>query len=155
MRKHLSVLAIVIALLLPGTCVATNDPPPEGGTVTGDWTVESVQTYKDVTIVLDGNLTVNSLSTLILDNVTLLINCSFPGEHTIDVLSGGLLKTFNGTTIASSNPTPDTRYCMRVRPNAMLDMRDSTINSCGFDSLALESTGLILESGLVTISNVS
>jgi len=155
MRKHPSVLAIVIALLLPGTCMAINDPPQGGGTVTGDWTVMGVQSYKDVTIVLDGNLSVNSLSTLILDNVTLLINCSFSGEHTIDILPGGMLKTFNGTTIASSNPAPDTRYCLRVRQNAFLDLRDSHIDHCGFDSLVLENTGLLLESGFSTIQNVS
>ena len=44
----------VLVLFFTGGAGATNDPPPSGGPVTGDWTVTDTRAYNGVSITLSG-----------------------------------------------------------------------------------------------------
>ena len=85
MSKSLSIGVAIILLanmiVITGTIFnvkADNDPPqpPEGSTVyvLGAWNVTDAREYRNCTIIMEGNITVNSGGNLTLHNVTVLLN---------------------------------------------------------------------------------
>ena len=65
-------------------------PPPE----TGDWVITRETVITNETIVLNGNLIIESDANLILNNGSIIFNCSYDGEFGVTVKSGGELQVF-------------------------------------------------------------
>jgi|GEM_PF-3293305 len=97
-------------------------PPSE----TGDTLINDVTVWKDEPIVLNGNLTITS--SLTLNNVTLIMNCSFDGEYHIYVDGGELY--INNSNIASANP--DYHYRFSVNKKSKFVMENTTLSYCGY-----------------------
>ncbi|MHA2336508.1 MAG: right-handed parallel beta-helix repeat-containing protein [Candidatus Hodarchaeales archaeon] len=66
--------------------------------IDGDWIVTGSELYTNQTIVVGGNLIIAG-GNLTLNNVTLIINSSFDGEHMINVTSEGIFNILNNSTI--------------------------------------------------------
>ncbi|MEA3559816.1 MAG: right-handed parallel beta-helix repeat-containing protein [Candidatus Thermoplasmatota archaeon] len=79
---------------------------PGGGYETaGDWTIQAGDdiNWSAATIIVSGNLTVESGGVLALDNVELIMNSTIDGGYTINIEPGGRLRMTNGR-ISSGNP---------------------------------------------------
>ncbi|MFB0559831.1 MAG: right-handed parallel beta-helix repeat-containing protein [Candidatus Lokiarchaeia archaeon] len=98
----------------------------------------------NVYILLNGNLTIANEGSLTLTNVTLLVNCTYNGEHRIEVQSGGALYindsdgnplTINDATIITAyNPDNAHNFLFRVQSGAIFQMNNSEIHYCGYDN---------------------
>ncbi|MHB2037391.1 MAG: right-handed parallel beta-helix repeat-containing protein, partial [Nitrososphaerales archaeon] len=71
-------------------------------TIDGNWVVSGTEVNQSETIVLNGNLTVQSGGNLTLRNVTLSINSQYTGEYGILVQPGGSLYIYNSNITASN-----------------------------------------------------
>ena len=94
----------------------------------GDWVVTGEEIHEDETIILTGNLTVESGGNLTLINCTLLMNCSYDGEWQIRVCSGGVMNVLEGSNITAYNPEYEFPFCVY----GQLNMRDSFLSECGY-----------------------
>ena len=90
----------------------------EGGTFFADPT----EIYMDGDLYIDG--------TYILDNTILKMNCTYDGEYKIRVNNTGTMKIINGSKITSNNSEYEFKFL--VNPNAVFEMRNSTLNECGY-----------------------
>lgn len=131
--------------------------------VWGDTVIGSGESWfnESVVIVLDGNLTIESGGSLALSNVTLMVDCSFDGEHRIEVKGGGSLyindtdgepstrgDASNITALNSSNS-----YLFWVDSGAVFQMNNSELHYCGYnqaigisyDGLWINTNGTIVE----------
>ncbi|MEM4728457.1 MAG: right-handed parallel beta-helix repeat-containing protein [Thermoplasmata archaeon] len=152
-KAGLVLTALAISLLMPSV-PASNDPPPSGGTVTGNWTVTDARTYTGVSILLDhGNLTVASGGSLTLDHVSLRLRLDTSGQFGIEVQSGGKLVVRNGSTISSTNAS--NRYLFRIRPGASVTLSGSTLSDVGYTytNSPSENNGVYVASENVTIDS--
>jgi len=98
-----------ITLFLVAGAVSAESGAPQpipgiGYGTSGDWIIESGDSvsWEDATIILTGNLIVQSGGVLDLTNVEVRVNCSTDGEFGIFVESGGSLRFQNGV-ITSMN----------------------------------------------------
>jgi parallel beta-helix repeat protein len=138
----------------------------------GDWDVTNNSIYSDVTIYVNGNLTVTPGFSLTLYNVTLIMVCSFNGEFTITVDSGPLgsggmfiydndndpTTTEDGSLITSNNVNYE--YGFVVRGTVGSDnfiMKNSELRECGWASNATATeywAGLqIMTGGAIILNN--
>jgi hypothetical protein len=167
MQKYHSVLVVILLLLFSsflvfipfdelsflGNVSAAAPPAIEDATTfwNDNWTVNSDATYRNQTIILNGNLTVTNGNTLTLINTTIMMNCTQSnGQYHIDVLNGGTLEIFdydldNITTSDASLITDspydvddgsgtDYAYNFSVNWGGMLEVRNSSIRDCGWSS---------------------
>ena len=58
----------------------------------GDWVITQDTTVTDETIVLKGNLTITSGASLLMNNVTIIFDCSYDGEFGVTVQNGAQLQ---------------------------------------------------------------
>ncbi|MDI6917650.1 MAG: caspase family protein, partial [Thermoplasmatales archaeon] len=100
-------------------------------TPTGDLIVDDKKTYSSIPLPLNKNLTITGTGNLTLNNVILMMNSSFNGEHHIEVQSGGQLYIYN-SNISSVN---DYHYLFWVRNNSRFEMRNSELHGCGYEML--------------------
>lgn len=122
----IGVLALVI--IISGEARATNDPPPSGGPVAGDWTVTDSRSYNGCTITLAGNLVVSSTGTLVLDGARLVMDASGQGQFGLEVQSGGRLVVKNGSNLTSTSAA----YRFVVREGGALNISQSEVRYCGY-----------------------
>jgi hypothetical protein len=101
----------------------------------GDQNINNVNITRDCTLVLTGNLTVTGPGYLELSNVTLKMNCSFPGQYRISVVNGGRLALVNNTVVARQG---DFNYSFAVSSASQLWINESSVSWCGFWQPALE-----------------
>jgi len=134
---------IALVLFVSGVAAAANDPPPSGGTVTGNWTVNDTRAYNGVTITLAGNLVVESGGILVLDGARLVVDAYVQGQFGIEVRAGGRLAMQNGANLTSSSAA----YSLAVRQDGALYVNDSEVRRCGYAwGSDGETAGLFLES---------
>ncbi len=135
---------------------ASNDPPPAGGTVIGDWVVSDVRSYTGVDLLLDGNLTIAAGGTLTLDGVNLTINSTATTFWNITVQSGGTLRLHDGTIVGPNQSAPHPYY-LRALDGSVLDASDSTIAGAGtsLGPLSGELQGVYLGTSGATLDNVT
>lgn len=93
-----------------------------------DTFIENKEEWNNRVITLNGNLTVNETGSITLDNVTLIMNCSFNGEYWIEV-NGGQLYLYN-SNITSANP--DYHYRFSVAEKSKLVMKNTSLSYCGY-----------------------
>ncbi|MEM4729533.1 MAG: right-handed parallel beta-helix repeat-containing protein [Thermoplasmata archaeon] len=133
MRTRKAASAVLCSLLfIPGfipAALATNDPPPGGGTVTGDWTVTDTRSYSGVTINCNGNLIVSGSGNLTLDGVTLNIRSTASNIYGIEVRSGGKLYLKGGTQVSNGGGNANFRFI--IQSGAAVRIQNTTISRCG------------------------
>ena len=106
-----------------------------------DWNITDTQVIENETIILTGNLTVESGGNLTFRNVTLELNCSSLYQYHIKVESGGAMYIFdldndNTTTSDASNitvtdPTNRAGY-MGAIDGSVFRMRNSRVSGFGY-----------------------
>ena len=107
--------------------------------MTGDWVINNAQNRTNETIVLTGNLTIQSSGSLTLKNVTLKMNCTAAKQWRINVLDGGSFYVLdfdndNTTNWDSSILTvvdPPYNFLFLVRELTTFEMRNSELSECG------------------------
>jgi parallel beta-helix repeat protein len=116
----------------------------------GDWVITKPTNIQNQIKIINGNLTVLGTGKLILDNVTLVMNCSFDGQYYIEVRSYGELNILNNSTIKSYNST--FRYDFYYLENSLGIISNSTIMNVGWDYFA-GSHGLLLGTDFIVVDN--
>ncbi len=111
-------LSVSIAIFFNSVTFAI--PPP----AEGDWIIDEEVTVENQTINLNGNLSVLSAGSLTLRNVTLKMNCSFPGEHGIFAEGGSSLSIYNSVITANSE---NNTYSFRIG-GAKLMLKNNSIS---------------------------
>jgi len=117
-----------------------------GPPLSGDWVVTGTESYSSQTIVLDGNLIVESGGNLTFRRVTFELDCSFDGEFGIEVRDGGSFYILEDSIITSASSN---RYSFSVRQGSIFRMSDSELHYCGWEG----ATGLEINSDDAVIEN--
>jgi parallel beta-helix repeat protein len=118
-------IVILLSSLFQLQPVIAQTPPP----VTGDWIIADTTVMNDTTILLDGNLTIETSGHLTLRNVTLIMNCSDNRTFGIEVqgspfgAKGEFIVT--NTTIRSANES----YYYNFSVNGRMTMRACTVRN--------------------------
>ncbi len=107
--------------------------------INGNWNVTTDTVRSNETIILSGNLTVESGATLTFRNVTLKVNSTSSQYYAIEVLDGATFRIFDldndNTTTADASVlnSSDASYnfLFIVREQANFEMRNSEIHNCG------------------------
>jgi len=128
-RPLIALVFIAIAIFMAQNAGATNDPPPNGGHVEGDWTVTDTRSYTSCEITLHGNLIIQG--SLTFNDVTLLIESDDQDEFAINVT--GTFNVYdldgnNGTSGDASIISPDDleyHFDLSIAATATVDMRNS------------------------------
>ena len=114
--------------------------PPTPGP--DDWIVTGEEVRRDETIILTGNLIIQSGGNLTLINCTLLMNCSSDGEWQIRVERGGMMNVLEGSNITAYDPEHEFLFYVY----GSLIMHDSFLSECGYwDYSGSDHLGLWLE----------
>ena len=114
-------VCVFIALFFNSLTFAS--PPPADG----DWIIDEDFTIEDQTIILNGNLIVQSTGNLTLRNITLKMNCSFPGEYGILGEGGGSLSIYSSAITSNSN---NNTYSFRIGGTKFV-LKDTSISGVG------------------------
>jgi len=104
----------------------------------GDWVVDGVEVVENETILLNGDLIVESEGSLTLRNVTLKLSCQYDGQHRISVKPGGSLSIYDGSISATEGGN---RFTFMVAGDHFL-MKDSEIHGCGWGRWAADESGI-------------
>ena len=95
-----------------------------------DWIVTGTVAVEDVTIFLNGNLTVTASGRLTLHNVRLNFGGEYNGQYGTRVQAGGAITIASGSVITATSNTG--RYTFLVDPGSHFVMRDSELHGCGW-----------------------
>lgn len=121
--------------------------PPSSTIKNENWIVNTTEVIRDETIILNGNLTIQQTGNLTMINTTLIINCTKPGEHKVEV-NGGIMLILNSTIKAYNTSN---NYIFQVKKGSNFILINSKINNCGV--LKQDYTGLHILADNVTIIN--
>jgi hypothetical protein len=130
------------------------EPPSQG-----NWIVNTSTLCIDRTIILNGNITIQTggeitypelpfYTALFFQNVDLYVNSSYPNEFGIEVGDMGAFYIFNSTITSLQNES----FFFGVRPGSTFQVNDSVISHCGFNSTNLAERGLFIDTDNVIIS---
>lgn len=157
----------LIILDFPLIQEASASPDPlaiEGATVefNSDWYVDAGDNlvYKNQTIILNGNLQINSSSILTFYNVTLKMNCSTNGSYFIRVYGSFSIYDYDsnpnsledGSNITSGIEDGKHRFYFWIIDGASLIMKNSELHECGHGGSGSQ-WGLILNGDGNVIEN--
>lgn len=150
----LAVLLLLLPLLTPLALTAgTMEVQAQGPPPVGDWDVSGDESLSDTEVVVTGNISVPFGATLKLDNVTVIMNCSFNGEFNFTVGLGGKLVMRN-STIRPADLFQFRRYNFLLRIGSIAEIYDSQLVAIGAGNLSVPSTlGLYVETSGATIAN--
>jgi hypothetical protein len=109
---------------LPGPSDAS--PPPFG---IGDWVITGNETLENRSLMLVGNLTIESGGSLTISNSSLTVYCKYSEEHEIEVLPGGTLRVLNDSMINSLGEW--NTFGFWIRKDATVVFEDSMFITCG------------------------
>lgn len=112
-----------------------------------DWIIDIDPIIDDVTLNVPGNIVITSGGSLTLNNVNLILNPTYDGQHKIEIQSGGEI-IINSCVIESGT---NYNFVCNVLDGAIFEMTNSEWHDCGFDSPLLENTGLYIESNSTLI----
>lgn len=119
--------------------------------ISGDWIVSGTESYYNETIVLNGNLNVESSGTLTFRNVTLLMNCTYNGQYNITVKSSGKFYVLDGSVITSANPGKRIGF-FDVQQGSTFRMNKGELHECGWSMLP-KSIGMTIMSSDAVVEN--
>jgi hypothetical protein len=133
---------MMVPLLGPPAAVSAG-PPPFG---IGDWVVAGAEILKDTTLLLDGNLTIQSGGSLTISNSSLTVHCRYSGEHGIRVMAGGTLIVMGGSMVNSIGEM--NTFGFAIDAGAIADFDSSIFLGCG-----ARHSGITSRSNAFTIKN--
>ena len=116
----------------------------------GDWIVTGTESYSNQTIVLDGNLIVESGGNLTFKGVTLKMKCHYDGEYRITVNPGGSFYVLENSIITSASLN---KYSFFVWQDSTFRMNDSELHYCGWEGgagLNIHSDDAVIENSLMS-----
>jgi len=127
----------------------------------GNWALNYTQSCANRTIILNGNLTVQSTGNLTFRNVTLLLNGTYNGSRKIEALGGvfyildndGIQSTNDGSNITTLNTS--NRLLFMVGANSTFEMRNSELSYVGYAAAALNETGVYLAASNIHITGTA
>ena len=175
--KRVLVITIIILMILTsfpameggggqtGSAPLLNDPvqPPDGGTVyvNGTWNVTDNRQYKNCTIILTGNLTIENGGSLELINTTLRMNSSSTVKYYIEVLSGGSINIhdYDGNSATTGDASTITRnnvsnpYFFRAYEGSYFEMKNSNLFRCGDATTVPKYAGLYVNTDNAVIDH--
>lgn len=126
--RSLLLMALAALLILPppvpGSGNGRATPPPSNG----DWIVADDTSISSTAILLNGSLVVQPTGTLRLTNVTLTLNCSYPGQFRIEVQTGGELR-FIGCELGPVNGSRG--FLFWALPGSVLEISGSSVRGAG------------------------
>jgi hypothetical protein len=125
-RIGVFVILISSLIFLIMMSAGTEAEPPSAG----DWIVTTEEHYDNQTIILNGDLIIESSGKLYFDNVTLKMNCVYEGQYTIEVTENGefYIKKSNITT---NNPELENNGEYRWNVYGKMEVCSSDIRSVG------------------------
>ena len=127
-------------LILAATLFLVLLPSSSAAEVTwGDTNISGAEQYSDLTINLDGNLTVEAGGLLTINDSTLLVRATSPDQYMITVEQGGTM-VLNNVMITSSGGT----YGILVKGDLTHDT-GSIEGLSGYGTTMAEATGLVVE----------
>ncbi|UCG70133.1 MAG: putative Ig domain-containing protein [Thermoplasmata archaeon] len=146
---------------------------PEGVTSAqrrGDWWIDTTEEYWNTTYLMDGNITINATGNLILNNCTIMFNCTnFSSQYHLNVTWGGELHVFdndwdnytiNDASIITDSPydiddgSPnDYVFSFYAWAGSTLEIRNSHIIDCGWDAPFYRDSGIYVEANLAVFNH--
>ncbi|MCK4445189.1 MAG: right-handed parallel beta-helix repeat-containing protein, partial [Thermoplasmata archaeon] len=96
-------LFLSLSAYIPSSTSDFSGTPPSP---TGDTFIDDVSRWENETVILNGNLTINSTGELTLYNVTLIMNSTYDGEFGIYVKEGGRFLVYSSNITAYDTTTP-------------------------------------------------
>lgn len=136
-------MLVMLAMTIPAGMVIPQTPLP----ASGDWNISDVTSYNNTTLTVNGNITVESGGKLLLDNVTLTMNCARSGQYGIDVKDGGELQMMR---CCVTSPAADIFYTFSISGRAALS--HSAIQRVWNDTLVAKG-GIEIYNNNVTLNN--
>jgi parallel beta-helix repeat protein len=97
----------------------------------GDVTFSNTTIVENTTIILAGNLTIQSGGNLTLRNVSLWMDCHAVGQYHIKVVNGGTLSIEGNSTVTAVNPS--FAWFLMAKPNTNLRLLDSHFSYGGWE----------------------
>ncbi len=167
-------LASMFSALVPSAKAEQNPPTmisPGYWETSGTWVIEAMDhvVHGNRTIYVNGNLIIEGQGTLVLFNVVLQINSTFPGEFFIEVQTGGAFLVYDGGDGLSPLDVGDSdastiqgpglveRYRFYVRQGATFLLNRSRVVHCGLPPVGNptygDDFGLYSESDLTVIED--
>jgi len=123
---------------------------PQAGPASAlDWSVTGLEERSNETLHLESNLTIKAGGKLALYNVTLLVNCSLPGEYIVTVETGGELSLRN-CTVASNGLEP---YLLRACAGSKLTVSGSKLSGAGLCATEPSLSGFLVQTTQCTLEN--
>lgn len=127
----------------------------------GNWVINYTQSCANKTIILNGNLTVQSNGNLTFRNATLLLNGTYNGSRKIEVQGGafyirdndGVQSTSDGSNITALNTS--NRFLFMVGANSTFEMRNSELSYVGYAAATLNETGVYLDASNIHITGTA
>ncbi len=138
--------------------VSAQTPPPK----LGNWVISDTTTINDQTIILDGNLIIQTSGELNLNNCTLIMNCSSQNSYSIyvegNLFTGGEFNVIN-TQIRSANSNYP--FVFSINMSATMNMNGCTVKNLGgelnmsdplssFGGIQIHSSNVLIEKTNVT-----
>jgi parallel beta-helix repeat protein len=148
MRAWAWLLVFVLLFILPFSVEAEMlcEPP-----TTGDWFINETVVCLSENIVLNGSLLINASGSLILENSILQFNSSFNGQFGIE--NNGSLKIINSSI---QNSTESNKaYFFISNAGGKIEIKDSEIRGCGFNTQTLSKQGVFIKSSDSNITNTT
>jgi len=167
-------LASMFSVLVPSAKAELNPPTmisPGYWETSGTWTIQATDyvVHGNKTIYVNGNLIIEGQGTLVLYNVVLQINSTFPGEFFIEVQPGGAFLVYDGgdglspLDMGDSDPStirgpgPSERYRFYVRQGGTFLLNRSRVVHCGLPPVGNptwgDDFGIYSESDLTVIED--
>jgi len=140
-----SIIAVSMAGFFPAFAEAAPCSPP----TSGDWVVNDTVLCTGMSFYLNGSLLVNSSGNLTLQDTAVLFNSSFDGQFGVE--SNGSLYLMG----ALMNKSTGGAYYFVSNAGANLEIRNSYIYSCGFQSSDPRKTGVYSASAWTNVTNTT
>nr|MDO8082925.1 right-handed parallel beta-helix repeat-containing protein [Candidatus Freyarchaeota archaeon] len=157
---------LIYQTLLSYAKITSNQALSPKTEIWGNTTISNTSIYRDIEIILYGNLIITNGGSLTLTNVTLKIACASEGEHRIEVQSGGALyiNDTDGNPETSDDATIITYYYNNhvhyypflfwVNSGSTFQMNNSELHHCGRNILGdLKLNGLWINTNNTIIEN--
>lgn len=146
-KKLFSYVAIALMIIIAFKVIVDSsvaESPPKNGATSGDWIITELESRIDERIWLNGDIIIQDDGELILNNVTLIFNCTTEGEFSLIVEKGGTLSTTNSNL--SWNENDKKTYGVFV--NGSVTIESTTIEHV-YEGIHIESSDVRITNSII------